>query len=47
VWTINLLDAWIGTPTPASGSEHSAQPFPLRVAVLPGSSPGFRISMPF
>jgi hypothetical protein len=47
VWAINLLDAWIGTPTPASEGEHAANDFPLRVALLPGTSPAFRVTLPF
>jgi len=46
VWAINLLDAWIGTPTPSS-AEQAGQGFPLRVALLPGSSPAFQITLPF
>jgi uncharacterized protein DUF5683 len=46
VWAINLLDAWIGTPTPSSAGQ-AGQGLPLRVALLPGSSPAFQITLPF
>jgi len=47
VWAVNLLDAWIGTPTPESNDEHAGQGLPFRMAVLPGASPALRLIVPF
>jgi hypothetical protein len=47
VWAINLVDAWIGTPTPEAPREGAARDGAFRLAVVVGPEPGCRLTIPF
>jgi len=47
IWAANLLDAWIGTPTPRSTLEGADRGRPLQIALVPGPTPECRITVPF